>query len=130
MSVFSFSTATLNHSTLPSQSYASSLLYFAASLQYSTADPVSNPRRIKGRNCSCKTRIASSHSNPKILKSNRRSRYGQPLSPYDTDDDDDGGGSDEVDGDEDDRTSDVCFFIFCYIYFCVSTFWLNFAQEV
>lgn len=27
--------------------------------------------------------VLSTHSNPKILKSNRRSRYGQPLSPYD-----------------------------------------------
>lgn len=31
--------------------------------------------------------LFSTHSNPKILKSNRRSRYGQALSPYDSDED-------------------------------------------
>lgn len=30
--------------------------------------------------------VLSAHSNPRILKSNRRSRYGQVLSPYDTED--------------------------------------------
>ncbi|KAJ4975799.1 hypothetical protein NE237_000905 [Protea cynaroides] len=33
----------------------------------------------------------STHSNPRILKSNRRSRYGQCLPTYDSDDDDGGG---------------------------------------
>lgn len=96
MAVSSLSTATLNR---PS----SSLLYFAASLLHSP------PRRFSWR-----TRVTSSHSNPKILKSNRRSRYGQPLSPYETTDDDDTDtcASDELDDKEDDWLSDVCLFFF------------------
>ncbi|KAK6149385.1 hypothetical protein DH2020_016910 [Rehmannia glutinosa] len=100
MAVLSLSTATLNHSTLPAHSHTSSLLNFAA-LPHSAGDPLSNTRKTNRRNCFSKTRVTSSHSNPKILKSNRRSRYGQPLSPYDSDDEDDGdvGGSDEIDDD-------------------------------
>ncbi|KAI4306190.1 hypothetical protein L6164_029486 [Bauhinia variegata] len=33
--------------------------------------------------------VLAKHSNPKILKTNRKSRFGQALSPYDTDEDDD-----------------------------------------
>lgn len=44
--------------------------------------------------------VRSTHSNPKILKSNRRSRYGQTLSPYDSDEETDGVGEDD-DEDED-----------------------------
>lgn len=51
--------------------------------------------------------VLSSHSNPKILKSNRRSRYGQTLSPYDSDDDAGGDGFEyDDDWDEDDWLSD------------------------
>lgn len=50
--------------------------------------------------------MTSSHSNPKILKSNRRSRYGQPLSPYETDDDADTSTSDVLGDEEDDWLSD------------------------
>ncbi|KAG8386041.1 hypothetical protein BUALT_Bualt03G0107800 [Buddleja alternifolia] len=72
------------------------------------ADKSSNPRRDNRNRC-CKTRVTSSHSNPKILKSNRRSRYGQPLSPYDSDDEDDGGGGGDGADDwpSDDELSDV-----------------------
>ncbi|KAL3508402.1 hypothetical protein ACH5RR_027803 [Cinchona calisaya] len=45
--------------------------------------------------------VVSSHSNPKILKSKHKSRYGQPLSPYDSDEDDDYGGVDEEKEDDD-----------------------------
>ncbi|KAK7320328.1 hypothetical protein VNO77_29709 [Canavalia gladiata] len=44
----------------------------------------------------------AAHSNPKILKTNRRSRYGQALSPYDSDD-----GDDDEDMDDDDDNDDV-----------------------
>ncbi|CAL5402684.1 unnamed protein product [Camellia sinensis] len=51
--------------------------------------------------------VLSSHSNPKILKSNRRSRYGKTLSPYDSDDDAGGDGFEyDDDWDEDDWLSD------------------------
>ncbi|KAL0353530.1 UNVERIFIED_CONTAM: Transcription termination factor MT, chloroplastic [Sesamum angustifolium] len=76
---------------------------------HAAAASLSTFRRFNRRNCYSRTRVASSHSNPKILKSNRRSRYGQSLSAYDTDEDDDdgdGGGSDEVDDDEDDWSSE------------------------
>ncbi|KAF9589121.1 hypothetical protein IFM89_019171 [Coptis chinensis] len=33
--------------------------------------------------------VLSTHSNSKLLKPNRKSRYGQPISPYDTDTEDD-----------------------------------------
>ncbi|KAL0443300.1 UNVERIFIED_CONTAM: Transcription termination factor MT, chloroplastic [Sesamum latifolium] len=108
MALFSLSTPTLNHSALHSHSHASYLLNFAASLPSHAAAGsvyVSTFRRFNRRNCYSRTRVASSHSNPKILKSNRRSRYGQSLSAYDTDedeDDGDGGSSDEVDDEEDD----------------------------
>ncbi|XP_043689024.1 transcription termination factor MTERF9, chloroplastic [Telopea speciosissima] len=47
-------------------------------------------KRGSRRNINNSFVVLSTHSNPKILKSNRKSRYGQRLSPYD-DDDDDGG---------------------------------------
>lgn len=105
MAVFSLSTATLNHSHA-----ASSLLKFVASLHPSVVDPLSTPRTIKRRNCSTRTRVASSHSNPKILKSNRRSRYGQPISMYDSDDEEEDDDDDDVGGSEgeEDWSSDVC----------------------
>ncbi|XP_047982823.1 transcription termination factor MTERF9, chloroplastic [Salvia hispanica] len=91
MAISSLSTAALNHRSL---SHASSLLYLAASLLQSPA-----PRLTYA------TRVASSHSNPKILKSNRRSRHGHPLSPYDTDDDARAANSDELRDEEDDNWS-------------------------
>ena len=33
--------------------------------------------------------LLSTHSNPKILKSNKKSRYGQRITPYDTDEEED-----------------------------------------
>ncbi|KAJ7963683.1 Transcription termination factor [Quillaja saponaria] len=42
--------------------------------------------------------VQSTHSNPIILKPNRRSRYGQALSPYDSDED-----GDEMEEDDDDN---------------------------
>ncbi|CAM8955783.1 unnamed protein product [Rhodiola kirilowii] len=69
--------------------------------------------------------VFASHSNPRILKSNRRTRYGQTLSPYDDgddemaaidqledededdDDDDDDLFSDEDDSDTEEESEDV-----------------------
>lgn len=53
--------------------------------------------------------VVSSHSNPKILKSKHKSRYGQPISPYDTDEDDDDCGGVDVENEDDDCFSDVGF---------------------
>lgn len=44
--------------------------------------------------------VLSTHSNAKILKSNRKSRYGQPLSLYDDD-------SEEEEEEEEDDDDDV-----------------------
>ncbi|XP_030546251.1 transcription termination factor MTERF9, chloroplastic isoform X2 [Rhodamnia argentea] len=47
--------------------------------------------------------VLSTHSNPRILKVNRKSRHGRPLSPFDSDDDDE---SVEFDEDEDEDEDD------------------------
>ncbi|XP_019435666.1 PREDICTED: transcription termination factor MTERF9, chloroplastic [Lupinus angustifolius] len=44
--------------------------------------------------------VAASHSNPRILKTNRKSKYGDFLSPYDDDDDDFDDDDDDFDDDE------------------------------
>lgn len=67
----------------------------------SPLNPIGGGGRVcaKPRTSSCRFVVLSTHSNPKILKSNRRSPYGQALSPYDTDEEDD---EDDVGGSSDD----------------------------
>ncbi|XP_010539322.1 PREDICTED: transcription termination factor MTERF9, chloroplastic [Tarenaya hassleriana] len=48
--------------------------------------------------------VSSAHSNPRILKPNKKSRYGQMLSPYDSDEDEEE--EDSEDDDEDDVAGD------------------------
>ncbi|XAR56769.1 hypothetical protein NMG60_11037359 [Bertholletia excelsa] len=55
-----------------------------------------------GRRKTTRLFVLSSHSNPKILKSNRRSRNGQRLSPYDSNEDDEEVEEEEEDDDDDD----------------------------
>lgn len=45
--------------------------------------------------------LLSTHSNPKILKSNKKSRYGQTINPYDTEEDEEGEEDEEFDEDDD-----------------------------
>ncbi|XP_076941097.1 transcription termination factor MTERF9, chloroplastic-like [Bidens hawaiensis] len=52
----------------------------SVSVSYFELYGFNSPRR-KRSSCS-RFSVSSSHSNPKILKSNRRSRFGQRLSPY------------------------------------------------
>lgn len=62
-------------------------------------------RRKRSGSSSFKVFVLSAHSNPKIVKTNRRSRFGTTLSPYDSDHEDadsDFDDDDEVDDDEDD----------------------------
>ncbi|CAK9148850.1 unnamed protein product [Ilex paraguariensis] len=97
-------------------SHSSQSLYLCHSLFQSYGDSLSSshsffqPRTLKRSSSTSTTRIfvISSHSNHKILKSNRRSRYGQTMSPYDSEDDDSVGIGDEEDEDdsEDDWLSD------------------------
>lgn len=51
---------------------------------------------VKRRSSGRRFEVRSTHSSPKILKSNRRSRYGQALSPFDTDDDEEEDDDDDV----------------------------------
>lgn len=44
--------------------------------------------------------LFSTHSNPKILKSNKKSRYGQTITPYDTDDEEEKDEDDDMAGDD------------------------------
>ncbi|XP_061375679.1 transcription termination factor MTERF9, chloroplastic [Gastrolobium bilobum] len=46
--------------------------------------------------------VLAAHSNPKILKTNRKSKYGQVLSPYDSDEEDEGIEEEKEDDDDDD----------------------------
>ncbi|XP_022846050.1 transcription termination factor MTERF9, chloroplastic-like isoform X2 [Olea europaea var. sylvestris] len=101
MAVFLLFTTTFNHS------HTYTTFNFFTSLQNFCGDSFSN-LKAKGRIhriCCRKVRVVSSHSNPKILKRNRKSRYGQPLSPYDSEeekevDDDDSGGDDWISDEE------------------------------
>ncbi|XP_021815829.1 transcription termination factor MTERF9, chloroplastic isoform X1 [Prunus avium] len=75
-------------SLCPSSSYppsSSFKLYHKSRFTVTTLSSLCGRKRRSGS--SCRLVVLSTHSNPKILKSNRRSRYGQPLSPYDQDDD-------------------------------------------
>ncbi|KAI6690623.1 hypothetical protein NL676_027451 [Syzygium grande] len=57
--------------------------------------------RIDGRGASSRRFVVmATHSNPRILKVNRKSRYGRPLSPFDSDDDE---GVEFDDGEEEDE---------------------------
>lgn len=64
---------------------SSSLKLYHSQFTVTTLSTLSGRKR---RTSSCGFVVLSTHSNPKILKSNRRSRYGQPLSPYDDQEDD------------------------------------------
>ncbi|GJS68268.1 transcription termination factor MTERF9, chloroplastic [Tanacetum coccineum] len=66
-----------------------------------------NPTRTLRRSSCCA--VPSSHSNPRILKSNKRSRFGQRLSPYDSDNENEDVLDD--DDDEDDWLSDISVFL-------------------
>jgi mTERF domain-containing protein len=59
--------------------------------------------------------VRSSHSNPKILKTNRKSIYGKTLSPYDSDEDEEMDDDDDDDEDDDDWFSDVVSFAISYL---------------
>ncbi|CAA2995713.1 transcription termination factor MTERF9, chloroplastic [Olea europaea subsp. europaea] len=103
MEVFSLFTTIFNGSN----SYTP--LNFFTPLQNFCGDSLSN-LKAKGRfsRINCRNiRVLSSHSNPKIVKRNRKSRYGQPVSPYDSEDDDDGGGDVDDDWISDDEFADV-----------------------
>ncbi|CAI9782789.1 unnamed protein product [Fraxinus pennsylvanica] len=80
-------------------------LNFFTSLQNFCVDSQFN-LKAKGRinKVYCrKIQVVSLHCSPKILKCNRKSRYKQPVSPYDSEEDvdDEDTGGDVVDGDDD-----------------------------
>ncbi|OVA15106.1 Mitochodrial transcription termination factor-related [Macleaya cordata] len=97
---FYFFNSRLIHTSFPQSSSSSSNLFRS---NFNGEATVKNIRGRKGKRSSTSSFVVlSTHSNPRILKPNLRSRYGQSLSPYDSDDDDDG----EVDCEEDDLSSD------------------------
>ena len=85
--------------------------------------------KIDKRRSSCRTSgftVLSTHSNPRILKSNRRSRYGQVLSPYDTDDN-----AGDEDGDWFFDVSSMFFFLPLLLLACFEVFvevWFRFGN--
>lgn len=77
-----------NHFLHSSQSSAPSSLNFSHT-HLGLWSPSNFVGGSKPWSSSCRFVVLSTHSNPKILKSNRRSRYGEALSPYEFDDDED-----------------------------------------
>ncbi|KAI3504489.1 hypothetical protein L1887_26000 [Cichorium endivia] len=86
--------------------YTSNSLFPSHSFSYfeSLKVHLQNVLNSRRRKTSGRFAVSSSHSNPKILKSNRRSRFGQRLSPYDSDNENEA--IDEEDDDDDDWLSD------------------------
>lgn len=62
-------------------------------------------RSKRRRSGACRFVVLSTHSNSRILKSNRRSRFGNVLSPFDSDEEKDA--EDDEDDDDDDDNDDV-----------------------
>ncbi|CAL9018024.1 unnamed protein product [Prunus brigantina] len=88
-------------SLCPSSSYPPPLSfkhYRKSQFTVTTLSSLCGRKRRSGS--SCRLVVLSTHSNPKILKSNRRSRYGQPLSPYDQDDDEEVSRASDVSDDD------------------------------
>lgn len=95
MSVFSICTFV---SALRSQSAPGSELFRSHLALHSLSRGIEE--RFDGRSTDSRRFVVlSTHSNPRILKVNRKSRYGRPLSPFDSDDDDES----IVDEDEDEE---------------------------
>ncbi|KAF3615679.1 hypothetical protein FXO38_34979 [Capsicum annuum] len=69
---------------------AAAISIICNSISFPGSGPV---RRIRnGKTCFFRLNricVVSSHTSQKILKPNRRSRYGQPISPYDSESDED-----------------------------------------
>lgn len=76
---------------------------------------------VKLRRNTCRFVALSTHSIPRILKSNRRSRYGHLLSPFDTDDEDFDDEDDEVK--DDSSASNVSLLALCPVRGCFPCFW-------
>lgn len=83
--------------TIPHSSSSSSLGVYGSQL---TVQPLSN---LASHSHSQRFVVLSTHSNHKILKPNRRSRYGQALSPFDSDEEE---ADDEDEEDDDDEVED------------------------
>ncbi|GMH05793.1 hypothetical protein Nepgr_007633 [Nepenthes gracilis] len=91
-----------------SPQYSSSSIVFSYSSPsvITNACTISTGGRVSGTSMPTSRFISpSAHSNSRILKNNRRSRYGQALSVYDSDEEDDEsfGGEGEEDDDEDEE---------------------------
>ncbi|EEF33364.1 transcription termination factor MTERF9, chloroplastic [Ricinus communis] len=92
-----------NNPTLPSQPHL--FLHSVSSESKMREFYYIEDRRRRRSRVSSKLVVLSTHSNAKILKSNRKSRFGQTLSPYASDDDEE-----EEEDDDDDNDSDKSWF--------------------
>lgn len=67
--------------------------------------------------------VLSTHSNSRILKSNRRSRFGNVLSPFDSDEEKDAEDDEDDDDDDDDDVAENDWLpnvSFCYSFLYLS----------
>ena len=97
-----FSLHSLNH-------FSSILFSPSSSSSWNLSFALSNGGSFKGGKFVV---LLSTHSNPKILKSNKKSRYGQRITPYDTDDEEE----EEEEEDEDDMAGDDWLMNVCLLY--------------
>lgn len=106
MAVFCFSFYTFNtllHSHSPPTSSSTSHLTEQSLSNLFGGDGEGIVKRSKRRRSgACRFVVLSTHSNSRILKSNRRSRFGNVLSPFDSDEEKDAEDDDDEDNDDDD----------------------------
>lgn len=86
------------------------LLYFSTPSSFRSQFWILERRRLGSASLKNLVKLAA-HSNPRILKSNRKSKYGEALSLYDSDEDDEELDDDDNEDDDDDWLSDVSFVI-------------------
>ncbi|KAF3954241.1 hypothetical protein CMV_020390 [Castanea mollissima] len=108
MAVFCFSFYTFNtllHShSPPTSSPTSHLTEHSLSNLFGGEGEGIVKRSKRRRSGACRFVVLSTHSNSRILKSNRRSRFGNVLSPFDSDEEKD---AEDDDDDDDDDDEDV-----------------------
>jgi hypothetical protein len=104
LSLYTFNTILLHsHSSL--RTVCGSHLSVQSLSNFIGGGIVKRSSRRRRRNGTCRFVVLSTHSNPRVLKSNRRSRFGSVLSPFDSDEEEEDV-EDEDDEDDDDVAGD------------------------
>lgn len=107
LSLYTFNTILLHsHSSL--RTVCGSHLSVQSLSNFIGGGIVKRSSRRRRRNGTCRFVVLSTHSNPRVLKSNRRSRFGSVLSPFDSDEEEEDveDEDDEDDDDDDDVAGD------------------------